>query len=93
MRYIKLTSKVWEIIALEGFVFGSFLAICAIINALIVYIPNVPETPYLNFFYALSKVVLSLLFVLIWLVIWFYLTKRLMNPHKKRKQKITLSRD
>lgn len=83
MKYYKITNRISKIIGLEAFVFASFIGICFLINALIVYIPEVPSKPGINFLLATIKVGLGLLFVGIWLVIWYIITKRLMKTEKK----------
>ncbi|MCG3222601.1 MAG: hypothetical protein H7641_14575 [Candidatus Heimdallarchaeota archaeon] len=85
MRYYKITNRISKIIGLEAFVFASFIGICFLINALIVNIPAVPTKPGINFLLAALKVGLSFLFVGIWLVIWYIITKRLMKTKKKTK--------
>jgi hypothetical protein len=85
MKYYKIANRTSKIIGLEAFVFASFIGICFLINALIVYIPEVPTKPGINFILAAVKVGLGLLFVGIWLVIWYIITKRLMKTEKKTK--------
>jgi hypothetical protein len=85
MKYYKITNRISKIIGLEAFVFGSFLGICFLINALIVNIPSVPAKPGINFLLAAIKVGLGLLFVGIWLIIWYFITKRLMKTDKKNE--------
>jgi len=77
-RYYQLTPRLARIIALESFVFATFIGICALINAVIVEIPN-DSIPVII---AFLKVGISLLLVTIWLFIWYYLTKRLMKTKK-----------
>ncbi len=77
-RYYQLTPRLAKIIALESFVFATFIGICALINAVIVEIPN-DSIPVII---AFLKVGISLLLIGIWLFIWYYLTKRLMKSKK-----------
>ena len=77
-RYYQLTPRLAKIIALESFVFATFVGICALINAVIVEIPNDTIPVVIAFL----KVGISLLLVAIWLFIWYYLTKRLMKTKK-----------
>jgi hypothetical protein len=85
MKYYKITNRISKIIGLEAFVFASFLGICFLINAIITYIPEIPSKPGVNFLLATIKVGLGVLFVGIWLVIWYIITKRLMKTKKKTK--------
>ena len=91
MRYYKLTNNISKIIGLETFVFASFIGICFLINAIIVYIPDVPTKPGINFILAAIKVGLGLLFVGIWLLVWYLITKRLMKTEKKIKEEKNVS--
>lgn len=77
-RYYQLTPSLAKIIALESFVFATFIGICALINAVIVEIPN-DSIPVII---AFLKVGISLLLIAIWLFIWYYITKRLMKTKK-----------
>ena len=78
-RYYQLTPRLAKIIALESFVFATFIGICALINAVIVEIP--PDS--IPVIIAILKVGISLLLIGIWLLIWYYITKRLMKTKKK----------
>ena len=77
MRLHKLTPRLYGVLGLELFVFGTFIGICAIINALIVDIPGNPNL-IINFIIDTSKIIISLILVAIWLYVWYYITKRLM---------------
>ncbi len=77
MRLHKLTPRLYGVLGLELFVFGTFIGICAIINAFIVDIPDSPN-PTINFIIATSKVLISIILIAIWLYLWYYITKRLM---------------
>ena len=77
MKLHKLLPRLTRVIALEIFVFGTFIGICAIIDALIVQIPPNPD-PTLNFIIGALKVILSLILIAIWLYLWYFLTKRIM---------------
>ncbi len=77
-KYYQLTPRLAKIIALESFVFATFIGICALINAVIVEIPN-DSIPVII---ASLKVGISLLLIGIWLFIWYYITKRLMRIKK-----------
>jgi phosphotransferase system glucose/maltose/N-acetylglucosamine-specific IIC component len=77
MRLHKLTPRLYGVLGLELFVFGTFIGICAIINAFIVDIPDNTD-PTINFIIATSKILISLILIAIWLYIWYYITKRLM---------------
>ncbi|MCG3216464.1 MAG: hypothetical protein KAS63_07070 [Candidatus Heimdallarchaeota archaeon] len=79
MKYYQLIPRLTKIIGLETFVFASFIGICALINAVIVGIPNEPNPVGIAFL----KVGISLLLVGIWLFVWFYLTKRIMKSKVK----------
>ena len=78
-RYYQLTPRLAKIIALESFVFATFIGICALINSVIVEIPS-DSIPVII---AFLKVGISLLLIGIWLFIWYHLTKRLMKSKKK----------
>ena len=89
MKYYKVTQRISRIIGLEAFVFASFLGICFSINAVIQYIPEIPSKPGVNFLLAAVKVGLGVLFVGVWLVIWYIITKRLMKTEKKIEEEKT----
>jgi len=91
MRYYQLIPRTWKIIGLETFVFGSFIGICFLINAIITYIPDNPLQPGINFVYAALKVGIGIVLVVIWLLIWYLITKRLMRNDKINEQKIVKS--
>jgi hypothetical protein len=91
MKYHEITKRISKIIGLEVFVFGSFISICFLINALIVFIPSAPTTPGINFLLAAVKVGLGLLLVGIWLIIWYIITKRLMKTDKKIKNEESIA--
>ncbi len=77
MRLHKLTPRLYRVLGLELFVFGTFIGICAIIDALIVGIPANPN-PTIDFIIDISKVLLSVILIAIWLYVWYYFTKRFM---------------
>ena len=83
-RYFQLTPRLTKIIALESFVFATFIGICALINAVIVEIPN-DSIPVII---AFLKVGISLLLIGIWLFLWYIITKRLMKPKKTDDEEI-----
>ena len=86
MRYYQLTPRLTKIIGLEAFVFVTFIGICALINAVIVNIPNEPHPIIIAF----VKVGISLLLVIVWLFVWFYLTKRIMKSRTDQKKEVKL---
>lgn len=77
MRLHKLTPRLYRILGLELFVFGTFIGICAIIDTLIVGIPSNPN-PTIDFIFDSSKVLLSVILIAVWLYVWYYITKRFM---------------
>ncbi len=85
MRLHILTPKIYRILGLELFVFGTFIGICAIIDALIVGIPE-HTNPTINFIIGTSKVLISIILIAIWLYIWYYITKRLMLSKEDIKE-------
>ncbi len=89
MKYYRITQRISKIIGLETFVFASFLGICFVINAVIQYIPEIPSKPGVNLLLAAVKVGLGALFVGIWLVVWYIITKRLMRTEKKTEEENT----
>ncbi|MHA1202222.1 MAG: hypothetical protein ACTSQ4_06855 [Candidatus Heimdallarchaeaceae archaeon] len=92
MRLHVLTPKVYRILGLELFVFGTFIGICAIIDALIVGFPENPN-PTINFIIGTSKVLISIILIAIWLCIWYYITKRLMFSKKDIKEARRIKRE
>ncbi len=87
VRYLHLTPRLWKIIGLESFIFATFVGICAIISEGIMLLPSPTEPGWLIFVYAALKVGLSLLLVGIWLIVWYFLTKRLMKNDGSNKIK------
>lgn len=85
MRLNKLTPRLYSILGLELFVFGTFIGICAIIDTLIVRIPENPN-PTINFIIGVSKVLISVILIAVWLYIWYYITKRLMVSKEDIKE-------
>lgn len=85
VRYIQLTPRLWKLIGLETFIFASFIGICAVISEGVMQLPNPSEPSGMVFLYAALKVGLSFLLVIIWLAIWFVLTKLLMKNDEKNK--------
>ncbi|UJG42327.1 MAG: hypothetical protein K9W46_07910 [Candidatus Heimdallarchaeum endolithica] len=82
MKYYKIVPRLRSIIGLEFFVFVTFLAICELINILIVnLIPNTTDT-FLAFVYGFLEIGGSAILVGVWLIIWYVLTKRLMKNSK-----------
>jgi len=92
MRLHKLTPKLWNVLGLELFVFGTFIGICAIIDTLIVGLPENPN-PVINFIIGASKVIISIILIAIWLYVWYYITKRLMVSKEDIKEAKKLKRD
>jgi len=87
MSYFRLTPRLAKLVGLEIFVFGTFIAICVVISEGIMKIPDSPNAG-LNFLFASLKVGISLLLIGLWLVVWYYLTKRLMkNDRQENKEK------
>ena len=92
MRLHKLTPKLYRVLGLELFVFGTFIGICAIIDALIVGFPENPN-PTINFIIGASKVLISIILIAIWLYIWYYITKRLMVSKEDMKEAKKIKRE
>ena len=92
MRLHKLTPKLYSVLGLELFVFGTFIGICAIIDALIVGIPENPN-PTINFVISASKVLISVILIAIWLYVWYYITKRLMISKEDIKEAKKIKRE
>lgn len=92
MRLHILTPKLYRVLGLELFVFGTFIGICAIIDALIVGLPDNPN-PTINFIIGASKVILSIILIAIWLYIWYYITKRLMISKEDIKEAKKIKRE
>ncbi|MHA1303847.1 MAG: hypothetical protein ACTSQE_00165 [Candidatus Heimdallarchaeaceae archaeon] len=82
MKYYQIAPRLTKIIGLEVFVFLSFLFVCEVINLIIVDIPSSPNL-FWNFILATLKVGLSLFFTGLWLLLWYFLTKRLMKTEEK----------
>jgi len=83
MKYYKIVPRLKNIIGLEFFVFITFLAICELINILIVnLIPNTSNT-FWAFVYGILEIGGSAVLVGIWLIIWYVLTKKLMKNDNK----------
>lgn len=91
MRLHKITSQIYRVLGLELFVFATFIGICAIIDWLIVGIEANPD-PTINFIIGASKVLISVILISLWLLTWYYFTKRLMlsreeiKDHKREKK-------
>ena len=82
MNYLKLVVRLKKIIALEVFVFTAFLAVCAILNTIIVKLPT-PSNTALAVISGIGKVLVGLVFIGIWLFLWYYLTNKLMKTSRK----------
>lgn len=78
MNYFKIIPKMIKIYLLEIYVFITFLGICVFINALIVNIPN-PHDFFYAFLVGAFKVGTSFLLVVIWLISWYYITKKMIT--------------
>ncbi len=87
LKYFQLTPRLGKIIGLETFIFATFMGICAIISEGIMMIPS-SSSAGLNFLFASLKVGLSLLLIVIWLFVWYILTKKLMKNDGKGEDKI-----
>ncbi|MCK5303766.1 MAG: hypothetical protein KAJ72_00845 [Candidatus Heimdallarchaeota archaeon] len=92
MKLHKLTPKLYGVLGLELFVFGTFIGICAIIDTLIVGIPDNPN-PTINFIIGASKVLISIILIAIWLYVWYYITKRLMISKEDIKEAKIIKRE
>ena len=84
MRYFQIFPRLNKIIGLELFVFVSFLGICAFINAVIVGFPDAAK-PFWNFVLAALQVFISMILIVIWLLLWYYLTKKLIKTKPKEE--------
>ncbi len=78
MNYFKIIPKLIKLYLLEIYVFITFLAICALINGLIVNVSN-PHDFFYAFLVGLFKVGTSFLLVAIWLISWYYITKKMIK--------------
>ena len=74
----------YKIIILELFVFASFLAICAILDALIGVIQETNNTS-IEVLLGILSVGIGLVLISAWLLLWYYLTKKLMKTSRKEK--------
>ncbi|MHA1345658.1 MAG: hypothetical protein ACTSVO_08780 [Candidatus Heimdallarchaeaceae archaeon] len=92
MRLHKLTPKIYGVLGLELFVFGTFIGICAIIDGLIVGLPENPN-PTINFIIGASKVLISVILIAIWLYVWYFITKRLMISKKDIEEAKKIKRE
>ena len=92
MRLHILTPKLYRVLGLELFVFGTFIGICAIIDALIVGIPENPN-PTINFIIGASKVLIGIILIAIWLYIWYYVTKRFMVSREDIREAKEIKRE
>ncbi len=85
--YFLLTPRLWKLVGLETFIFATFVGICVIISEGILLIPSSPQTG-LNILFAALKVGLSLLLTGIWLIAWYFLTKKLMKNDRNKETKV-----
>ncbi len=77
MNYIKIALRLKKIVGIEFFVFLGFLLICEIINEVLFIIPP-SSNEVMNIFISIVQLLISGLFALVWLGLWYWLTKKVM---------------
>ncbi len=87
MKYYQIIPDLKKVVGLEFFVFVTFLTICILINTIIVEIPAEQATLFLTVVVGTFKVVSSAILVIVWLIVWYKLTKKMIRTEDIKEVK------